>query len=196
MNQRLKTVKDPVCEMMVGAGDNEVVLGGLHYAFCSQQCRERFIARPGLYIGARHRPAPKERGVKLMRQRRVAIGEPLMDEQIAALVAALRRMMGVVDVRYLQCSSGPGDSPEALHGAPQPGSEAGEFEITYDLLEATVAQLERQIAEVGGRLRDGFGQKLRRDFIYYIEECELADIENDETTVANPLKPHDSSRVT
>lgn len=193
MNDRLMTIKDPVCEMMVDAGDNEVVLDGLHYAFCSNQCRERFIARPGLYIGARQRPAPKERGVKLMRQRRVAIGEPLTDEQSTALVAALRKMMGVVDVRYLQRRSEPGNSLEPLHGAPQPGSEAAEIEITYDLLEATVAQLERRIAEVGGHLRDGFGQKLRRDFIYYIEECELTDIETDETTVENPQKPRGSS---
>lgn len=46
-----------------------------------------------------------------------------------------------------------------------------------DLLEATVAQLERKIAQVGGRFGEGLGEKLRRDFVHYIEECELEDIE-------------------
>lgn len=184
MNDLSELVKDPVCEMMVKPGENEAVHQGLHYAFCSLQCRERFIARPGLYIGARRSSAPKQRGVKLMRQQRILLNHSLTPEETTALVAALREMMGVVEVAYR------GRQVEGGHGSHRPqdssptAAAGAEIEISYDLIEATVAQLERRIAEVGGQLRDGSAEKLRRDFVHYIEECELQDIESGEAMAA------------
>lgn len=173
MVESLELVKDPVCEMMVEPGEREAVHDGLRYAFCSYQCRERFIAKPGLYVGARRKPAPKQRGVKLMRQRRIRLHQALAREQATALAAALREMMGVVEVRYV------GPQLTDSHDCPGFGEIdiAGEIEITYDLLQATVTQLERRIAEFGAQLRCGVGDRLIRDFINYFEECELEDVE-------------------
>ena len=44
-------VKDPVCGMDVDPAQFETTYEGLHYAFCSEQCRQRFAANPHLYIG-------------------------------------------------------------------------------------------------------------------------------------------------
>ena len=77
MNDSPKLFKDPVCEMMANSGQYEAAHEGICYAFCSLQCRERFVARPGLYVGIRGRPAAKQKGTKLIRQRRVLLGQPL-----------------------------------------------------------------------------------------------------------------------
>jgi YHS domain-containing protein len=172
MLESLELVRDPVCEMMVEPGEREAVHDGLRYAFCSYQCRERFIAKPGLYVGVRHRLAPKQRGVKLIRQRQIPLHQGLAQEQATMLVVALREMMGVVEVRYV--------GPQLTDAQDGPGF--GEIDITYDLLQATVTQFERRIAEFGVQLRCGVGDRLIRDFINYFEECELEDVE----TAATP----------
>jgi len=168
-----KLVKDPVCGMMVNPAEHEVVHEDLHYAFCSVQCRERFVARPGLYVGVRGLRAPKEQGMALPRQRRIPLGRPLTETQATDMIAALREMMGVTDARYIEESEAPGNTSQPA--AARRG--AGAIEITYDLLQATVAQLERKIAEVGGQLSDGLGEKVRREFVQYLEDSDLADIE-------------------
>jgi YHS domain-containing protein len=172
MVDTLELVKDPVCGMMVEPGEREAVHDGLRYAFCSYQCRERFIAKPGLYVGARRKLAPKQRGVKLIRQRRIRLHQALAQEQATELAAALREMMGVVQVRYV--GPEPTDSQAGLGFGI---NVAGEIDITYDLLQATVTQFERRIAEFGAQLRCGVGDRLIRDFINYFEECELEDVE-------------------
>lgn len=53
-------------------------------------------------------------------------------------------------------------------------------EITYDLLQATSGQLERKVAESGARLDDGAAEKLKRDFVRYVEDCELDDLATDD----------------
>jgi YHS domain-containing protein len=171
-------VRDPVCEMRVRSGQHEAAHEGSRYAFCSLQCRERFLARPRLYVGVRRRPAPKEAGKKLIRRRRVLLGHPLAQAQAAALIAALREMMGVIDVECVEAPIVHGPYSRPARGEPQSHAGIGGIEITYDLLEATMAQLERRIADVGGRFGNGIGAKLGRDFIHYVEECELEDLES------------------
>jgi len=175
MNDSPERVKDPVCEMMVSPEQHEAIHAGLRYAFCSLQCRERFVARPGLYVGVRGRRAPKQRGMRLIRQRHLSLGNTLVRDEEAALIAALREMMGVVDARYVE-------EPPAFTPLSQPRisevlAAAAGIEVTYDLLQATAAQLEQRVAEVGGRLRDGPGEKVRREFVHYLEDCDLADLE-------------------
>lgn len=171
MNELPKLVKDPVCEMLVEQGGSEAVHEGISYSFCSLQCRERFIARPGLYVGERRRPAPKQRGVKLMRQRRIRLHQVLTQDRATALVAALREMMGVVEVRYIGSQV---NDERAYMGV-------GEVEISYDLLEATIVQLEGRIAALGVQLGFRIEEKLCRDFINYFEQCELEDVERETT---------------
>lgn len=95
MNDSTTLVKDPVCEMTVRSRENEAAHEGIRYAFCSLQCRGRFVARPGLYVGIRRKLAPKQEGMKLVRQRRMLLSHLLTQEQATALIAALRQMMGV-----------------------------------------------------------------------------------------------------
>jgi len=177
MTESAELVKDPVCEMVVRPGQHEAAHDGIRYAFCSLQCRERFVARPGLYVGIRRKPAPKQMGMKLVRQRRMLLSHSLTRDLEAALLSALREMMGIVDVKYFEVTIAPGNTSQQSGDEAPTTAGIGGIEITYDLLEATVAQLERKIVEVGGRFGNGLGEKLRRDFVHYIEECELEDVE-------------------
>ncbi len=58
------TVTDPVCGMTISPGDaaGTVEHGGVTYWFCNPQCRERFVAAPETYVGARRPGAPPAPG--------------------------------------------------------------------------------------------------------------------------------------
>lgn len=43
--------KCPVCGMEVHRHQLELEYRGMHFAFCSEQCRERFETDPHLYVG-------------------------------------------------------------------------------------------------------------------------------------------------
>lgn len=45
-----RKVQDPVCNMMVDPDQLAVAHLGMHFAFCSEQCRQRFLNNPDLYI--------------------------------------------------------------------------------------------------------------------------------------------------
>lgn len=147
-------VRDPVCAMMVSGGGFEAIHEGLHYTFCSLQCLERFMDRPGLYVAAGGRRPPRRKG-GLVRRRRMRLSTPLAPEQAAGMAAALRSMMGV---KRVAC-----------------GGERELVEITYDLFQATAEQLERRITELGGRLDDAVGERVKRTYVRYAENCELED---------------------
>jgi len=149
-------VKDPVCGMDVDPAQLETVYEGIHYAFCSEQCRQRFIANPHLYIGVPGEKAPKQKGMELFKRRRFQLDAPLAPQEAAVLTEALGAMMGVkaVDIQ--------GDNMVT---------------ITYDLLQATADQLEAKMAEAGAKLGEGWAERLRRDFVHYIEECEVGNLE-------------------
>jgi trehalose synthase len=44
--------RDPVCGMAVAAAEQRVTIDGLTMQFCSEQCRRKFAAAPGLYLPA------------------------------------------------------------------------------------------------------------------------------------------------
>jgi len=150
-------VKDPVCGMDVAPTQLETVYEGIRYAFCSEQCRQRFIANPHLYIGVPGEKAPKQKGVELFKRRRFQLDAPLNPQEAAVLTDTLGAMMGVkaVDIQ--------GDTNIVT--------------ITYDLLQATADQLEAKIAEVGVKLGEGWAERLRRSFVQYVEECEVGNLE-------------------
>src|SRR5574337_51480 len=56
------TIKDPVCHMEVPAASFATEYAGGHYAFCSAQCKERFLANPHLYVGFPGNKAPAQEG--------------------------------------------------------------------------------------------------------------------------------------
>jgi Cu+-exporting ATPase len=58
--------RDPVCGMEVdvaGPWGGQTGFAGLDYGFCSESCRDRFLAEPARFAGVRPRPrAPHWRG--------------------------------------------------------------------------------------------------------------------------------------
>lgn len=149
-------VRDPVCGMSVPPTQLETIFEGIHYAFCSEQCRERFVANPHLYIGMPGEKAPKQKGVELFKQRRFQLDAPLTSQDAAILAEALGAMMGVKAIEIQ------GDVTVT---------------ITYDLLQTTASQLEAKMVEVGAQLGNGWSERLRRSFVHYIEECEVENLE-------------------
>ncbi|MDP1645382.1 MAG: YHS domain-containing protein [Thiobacillus sp.] len=150
------TVKDPVCGMEVAPAQLETIYEGLHYAFCSEQCQQRFVANPHLYIGVPGEKAPKQKGVELFKRRRFQLDTPLAPHDAVILTDELGAMMGVkaIDIQ-----------------------DDNTVTITYDLLQATADQLEAKMVEVGARLGAGWAERLRRSFVHYMEECETGNLE-------------------
>lgn len=171
MERSERLEKDPVCEMMVDEWSYQVVHRGVGYAFCSEQCRERFSAAPSLYVGWRKSLAPKQKGMEIIKRRRALLGAPLTQAQFARLRDALLSMMGVKDVRFV----GRGDQ-RCLESGTTVNAQIEQLEISYDLLQATAAQLERRMLELDTILSSAWGEKLRRDCIHYLEQCELDDL--------------------
>ena len=149
------TVKDPVCGMEVAPTQFETVYEGLHYAFCSEQCRQRFLANPHLYVGVPGEKAPGQKGVELLKRRRFRLDTPLVAQDAAILAEALGAMMGVKAVEI----------------------ENDTVTLTYDLIQATADQLEARMEEVGAKLGAGWAERLRRGFVHYMEECEVGNLE-------------------
>ena len=55
--------------------------------FCSGQCRERFEANPGLYVGVPTQQAPRQQGKWVLKRRSFALEVPLSTEQVRLLTA-------------------------------------------------------------------------------------------------------------
>ena len=145
----------PVCHMTVDADHLAREYLGMRFAFCSQQCRERFDANPHLYVGHPGHPAPAQSGETVIKERTLRLAAPLTAVQAARVVEELQSMMGVFEVAVA------GDR----------------LRIRYDLLQATAEHIARRLTAIGNALEDGLGEKLRRAFVHYLEETELANLE-------------------
>lgn len=176
MGESVRLERDPVCAMMVDEWALQVLHHGVGYAFCSQQCRERFDAAPGLYVGRHSLLAPKQKGMEVIKRRRMVLGEPLTQAQFVELNDALLSMMGVMTVRSVERLVDVGRNLQQSEGESRMTGRIEVLEITYDLLQATALQLERKIVERNATLSNGWGEKLQRDFIHYLEQCELDDL--------------------
>lgn len=147
--------KDPVCGMEVDREQYRTDYLGLSFAFCSEQCHQRFLANPHLYVGRPGHQAPKQAGVKVIKKRCMHFAAPLSPSEATVLAEALNAMMGVKAVRV----------------------SGDKVEISYDLLEASAEQIEAQMAALGVRMGKGWGERLRRAFAHYEEECALGNLE-------------------
>lgn len=145
-------VKDPVCQMLVAPDQYAINYQGMDFAFCSQQCQDRFLANPHLYIGVPGEPAPKQEGQEVVKRRRLRLETPLSDADAQQITEQLLAMMGVYSVAI----------------------DADELTITYDLLQGTAEQIEATLQQAGARLGGGWGERLRRAFVHYLEETEVA----------------------
>lgn len=149
---------DPVCGMTVDAQKIVVKYLGIHYVFCSEQCRERFTANPHLYVGLPGCKAPKQEGMEVIKRRRLHLASRLTSGQAGMLTQTLEAMMGIKKI---------------LAGGDR-------VEITYDLLLTTAEQIEIKMAEIGVQLGEGWADRLHRAFVHYEEEHEAGNLEVDE----------------
>lgn len=147
--------KDPVCRMEVAATSLATEYAGIAYAFCSAQCKERFLANPHLYIGFPGHKAPAQKGREIIKQRRMVLSEPLDTTQAEQVKRALLEMMGIYEV----------------------GIEGDKLEIQYDLIQVTAGQIADKLALIGADLGGGWIDRLKLAFINYLEETEVSSLE-------------------
>lgn len=148
-------VKDPVCHMEVPATSFATEYAGGHYAFCSAQCKERFLASPHLYIGFPGRKAPAQEGVKVIKRHRLLLSAPLDAIQAERVKHALLGMMGIHEVHV----------------------EGDKIEIQYDLIQVTAEQIAEKLALIGADLGEGWIDRLKLALINNLEEIEINSLE-------------------
>lgn len=148
-------VKDPVCHMDVPASSFPIVYAGIHFAFCSAQCQERFQANPHLYTGYPGKKSPAQSGKEILKRRRMVLAEPLNAQQGELVKRKLLEMMGIKSVCI----------------------EGDKIEIEYDLMQATVEQIAEQLALIDTELGGDWINRLKLGFINYLEDCEIGSLE-------------------
>ncbi len=129
---------------------------GMQFVFCSEQCKDRFVAKPHLYIGKPGNPSPKQQGRRVIKRRVFKLEHTIPEDIKQGIIQSLDEMMGVKQVDI----------------------EGVKIEITYDLLEATAQQIETTLETTGNLLATGWGEKLKRGFIHYLEETEIDSLEH------------------
>ena len=170
--------KDPVCAMMVGEWENQYVYRGIGYAFCSQQCRERFIVVSELYVGRRGLLAPKQNGMQVIKRKHMPLSLPLTQAEFFELRGALLSMMGVTAVHPVERMTEGKPGARRVERTNSTTMRIEAVAITYDLFQATAEQLERRCAELNVAPSNRWGEKLLRNFIHYMEKCELEDLQS------------------
>ena len=150
-----ETVEDPVCHMQVPSTLFATEYAGCHYAFCSAQCKERFLANPHLYIGFPGRKAPAQEGKQVIKCRRLLLSEPLDATQAEQVKQALLEMMGIHEICI----------------------EGDKIEIQYDLIQVTAEQIADKLALTGANLGGGWIDRLKLAFINNLEEIEINSLE-------------------
>lgn len=148
-------IKDPVCHMQVSSASFTTEYAGCHYAFCSAQCKERFLASPHLYIGFPGRPAPGEEGKEVIKRHRLLLSAPLDAMQAEQVKRTLLEMMGIHEV-YI---------------------EGDKIEIQYDLMQVTAEQIADRLTLIGADLGGGWMDRLKLAFINNLEEIEISSLE-------------------
>ena len=150
-----ETVKDYVCHMQVPSTSFATEYAGGHYAFCSAQCKERFLANPHLYIGFPGHKAPAQEGKEVIKRRRLLLSAPLDAIQAEQVKRALLEMMGMHEVFI----------------------EGDKIEIQYDLIQVTAEQIADKLALIGADLGGGWIDRLKLAFINNLEEIEISSLE-------------------
>jgi YHS domain-containing protein len=150
-----ETVKDYVCQMQVPSTSFATEYAGGHYAFCSAQCKERFLANPHLYIGFPGRKAPAQEGKQVIKRRRFMLSETLDATQAEQVKQVLQEMMGMHEIFI----------------------DGNEIEIQYDLMQVTVEQIADKLSSIGANPGGGWIDRLKLAFINNLEEIEINSLE-------------------
>ncbi|MDD4962922.1 MAG: YHS domain-containing protein [Gallionella sp.] len=157
-----ETVEDYVCHMQVPATSFSTEYAGSHYAFCSAQCRERFLANPRLYIGFPGRHAPAQEGKQVIKCRRLLLSDRLDTTRAEQVKQALLEMMGILEICI----------------------EGDKLEIKYDLIQVTAEQIADKLGLIGANLGGGWIDRLKLAFINNLEEIEINSLEVEKRSVA------------
>jgi len=150
----------PVCGMDTADSDICAEHSGINYHFCMPQCRENFLARPLLYRGNQ---SAKLAGRKIIKRRSFALDYSVSSFQRETLFMALNKLMSVCNITVTD----------------------DKVSIDYDLLEITAEQIEAALVQAGALMGAGWGDRLKRGWIYYIEENELDNLAATETACCN-----------
>lgn len=152
----------PVCGMKADIEVFSVEHHKMFFYFCSEQCRETFVAHPSLYSAK----LGQERS-EILKRRTMSLAEPLDKEATELLISYLMKMMGVKKVTV----------------------EADKVHISYDLLQATESQIETALVEIGVQLGSSWMERLRRAWVHDCEEIELDNLDSPPAPCCNRPPP-------
>jgi len=130
----------------------------LKFFFCSEQCQDRFIANPHVYIAHWGRLSAKQRGECILKKRFIKLKRAVSSKVEKKLTNRLRAMMGVQEV--------------SIDGV--------NINICYDLIEVTLKQVESEIEQLVGFIKDdSLLERTKLTLIHYREEVEIDNLEQD-----------------
>ena len=151
-----------VCGMEPDTEIASVKHNKMYFRFCSDQCRETFVAHPNLY------------SAKTARQR-----NPLLKRRVIYLAESIERGVSKLLVSYL----------EEMMGVKEVAIEGKKIEVSYDLLQVTESQIEKALAEVGIQPGGGWLERLRRAWVREREEVELDNLASPSAPCCNSAPP-------
>ncbi len=134
----------PVCDMIGQLNMHTMQHNKKTLHFCSEQCKETFVAHPALYLGN------ADRG-KDIKRRTLQMAEPLDAEAARQVVSCLTALMGVKEVTV----------------------DGEKIEIIYDLLQVTEKVIEKALMDAKQPLSEGWLERLQRAWVQSHEETEL-----------------------
>ncbi len=135
-----------VCGMKPDASIPSLEYHKMYFHFCSQQCRDTFIAHPSLYA-----VKAEKQQKHILKRRIMTLVAPLDEDSKALLKASVAEMMGIKDVSI----------------------DDDKISVSYDLLQVTRQQIENRLAEIGIKLGSDWMERLRRAWVHDSEENEL-----------------------
>ena len=156
-----ETVEDPVCHKQVSSTSFATIYAGIHYAFCSDQCKDRFLAHPHVYVGCYGQEAPSQQRKVVIKRHRISLSEPLDAGRMEQVKGALLEMPGVQEV----CIDG------------------NRIEIQYDLIQVALDQIADKLTLVGANLGGGWLDRLKLALINDLEEIEINSLEVTRPTI-------------
>jgi len=134
----------PVCDMIGEFNAHTMKHNKKTLHFCSEQCKETFVAHPMLYLG-------KADLAKDIKQRTLHMAKRLDAETAKQIRSCLTAMMGIKEVAI---------DGEKVH-------------ITYDLLQVTEKVIEKALTDAELPLSKGWLERLHRAWVQGNEETEL-----------------------
>lgn len=155
MNKSTYAMKCPVCHMTVESPTFEATYRDINYWYCSEQCKTRFLSNPGLYVGRPGEKSPKQQGVQVLKKRRIKLEHPVSSTTKTNTLMVLYKIMGVKRVKL----------------------NKKDLVIEYDLLETTEKYIIDALLTSDLAVDDGFVERVKRTFIDFTEETQIAALE-------------------